>query len=133
MIIRERGDELARLETLDTGKPIQETLVADWPSGADALEWFAGLAPTVTGETIPLGRDFVYTLREPLGVCVGIGDINGDCVGCVWARDGVAAGILEDYLDAETGLTGRCVSRVVGDFEAGRFTTLNIVGSGGDG
>ncbi len=75
-IIRERGDELARLETLDTGKPLSETLVADWPSGADALEYFAGLAPTVTGETMPLGRDFVYTLREPLGVCVGIGAWN---------------------------------------------------------
>lgn len=75
-IIRARGDELARLETLDTGKPIQETVVADWPSGADALEWFAGLAPTVTGETVPLGRDFVYTIREPLGVCVGIGAWN---------------------------------------------------------
>lgn len=75
-IIRDRGEELARLETLDTGKPIQETRVADWPSGADALEFFAGLAPTVTGETIPLGRDFAYTLREPVGVCVGIGAWN---------------------------------------------------------
>lgn len=75
-IIRERNPELARLETLDTGKPLQETLVADWPSGADALEFFAGLAPAVTGETIPLGRDFAYTLREPLGVCVGIGAWN---------------------------------------------------------
>ncbi|RWR31444.1 betaine-aldehyde dehydrogenase [Sinirhodobacter populi] len=75
-IIRERGAELAELETLDTGKPIQETLVADWPSGADALEYFAGLAPTVTGETIPLGGDFAYTIREPLGVCVGIGAWN---------------------------------------------------------
>lgn len=75
-IIRERGEALARLETLDTGKPLQETRAADWPSGADALEYFAGLAPTVTGETIPLGRDFVYTLRIPLGVCVGIGAWN---------------------------------------------------------
>jgi betaine-aldehyde dehydrogenase len=75
-IIRERNHELSRLETLDTGKPMQETLVADWPSGADALEYFAGLAPTVTGETIPVGRDFVYTIREPLGVCVGIGAWN---------------------------------------------------------
>ena len=75
-IIRERGEELAQLETLDTGKPIQETRVADWPSGADALEYFAGLAPTVTGETIPLGQDMVYTIREPLGVCVGIGAWN---------------------------------------------------------
>lgn len=75
-LIRARNPELARLETLDTGKPLQETLVADWPSGADALEYFAGLAPTVVGETIPLGRDFVYTLREPLGLCVGIGAWN---------------------------------------------------------
>ncbi|WP_022702962.1 betaine-aldehyde dehydrogenase [Pseudorhodobacter ferrugineus] len=75
-LIRERGDALARLETLDTGKPLQETLVADWPSGADALEYFGGLAPTVTGETIPLGGDFAYTLREALGVCVGIGAWN---------------------------------------------------------
>jgi betaine-aldehyde dehydrogenase len=75
-LIRERGDALARLETLDTGKPLQETLVADWPSGADALEYFGGLAASVTGESIPLGGDFAYTLREALGVCVGIGAWN---------------------------------------------------------
>lgn len=75
-LIRARNEELSILETLDTGKPIQETTVADWPSGADALEYFAGLAPTVTGETMQLGGDFVYTIREPLGVCVGIGAWN---------------------------------------------------------
>ena len=75
-IIHERGDELARLETLDTGKPVQETLVADWPSGADALEFFAGLAATITGQMIPLGRDWAYTRREALGVCAGIGAWN---------------------------------------------------------
>ena len=75
-LIRARGEELAQLETLDTGKPIQETRVADWPSGADALEFFAGLAPTVTGSHIPLGRDWAYTIREALGVCLGIGAWN---------------------------------------------------------
>ena len=75
-MIREQNQALSELETLDTGKPIQETTVADAASGADALEYFAGLAPTVTGETMPLGRDFVYTIREPLGVCVGIGAWN---------------------------------------------------------
>jgi betaine-aldehyde dehydrogenase len=75
-IIRARGEELARLETMDTGKPLSETRVADWPSAAEALEYFAGLAPTVTGETIPLGGDFVYTLREAIGICVGIGAWN---------------------------------------------------------
>ncbi|WP_274961702.1 betaine-aldehyde dehydrogenase [Thioclava electrotropha] len=75
-IIRERAEELALLEPLDTGKPIQETREADWPSGAEALEYFAGLAPTLTGETMPLGGDFAYTIREPLGVCAGIGAWN---------------------------------------------------------
>lgn len=75
-IIRDRNQELSELETLDTGKPLQETLVADWASGADALDYFGGLAATVTGEHIPLGRDFVYTRREALGVCAGIGAWN---------------------------------------------------------
>ncbi|MBN8290784.1 betaine-aldehyde dehydrogenase [Rhodobacter sp. NTK016B] len=76
-ILRARNRELSELETLDTGKPLQETLVADATSGADALEYFAGFAATVTGQTIPVGGgDFVYTTREPLGVCVGIGAWN---------------------------------------------------------
>jgi betaine-aldehyde dehydrogenase len=75
-IIRERAEELARLETLDTGKPISETRAADWPSGADALEFFGGLAATIGGETIPLGGDWAYTMRVPLGVTVGIGAWN---------------------------------------------------------
>lgn len=76
-IIRARNHELSQLETLDTGKPIAETLVADAASGADALEYFAGFAATVTGQTVPVGGgDFVYTIREPLGVCVGIGAWN---------------------------------------------------------
>ena len=75
-IIRERNRELSVLETWDTGKPLQETLVADATSGADALEYFGGLAATLTGDYIPLGEDFVYTIREPLGLCLGIGAWN---------------------------------------------------------
>lgn len=76
-IMRERNQELSILETHDTGKPLQETLVADATSGADALEYFGGLAGSLTGEHIPLGGgDFVYTIREALGVCVGIGAWN---------------------------------------------------------
>ncbi len=75
-IMRERNHDLSVLETKDTGKPLQETLVADATSGADALEYFGGLAGAITGEHIPLGGDFVYTVREPLGLCVGIGAWN---------------------------------------------------------
>lgn len=75
-IIRARNHDLSVLETMDTGKPLSETLVADATSAADALEYFGGLAATLTGDHIPLGQDFVYTIREPLGVCVGIGAWN---------------------------------------------------------
>uniref|UniRef100_A0A7S4U7E9 Aldehyde dehydrogenase domain-containing protein n=1 Tax=Guillardia theta TaxID=55529 RepID=A0A7S4U7E9_GUITH len=69
--------ELARLEVLDTGKPLSES-VSD-TSGADSVQFFSGLASTVcvSGSYIPLGsKAFGYTRREPLGVCVGIGAWN---------------------------------------------------------
>ena len=75
-IIRDRNRALSELETLDTGKPISETLVADATSAADALEYFGGLAGTLTGEHVPLGADWAYTMRIPLGVCVGLGAWN---------------------------------------------------------
>jgi betaine-aldehyde dehydrogenase len=75
-LLRERNRDLSILETLDTGKPLQETLIADAASGADCLEYYGGLAATLTGEHIDLGGSFAYTKREPLGVCVGIGAWN---------------------------------------------------------
>jgi len=76
-LLRARNAELARLETLDTGKPIQETSVVDVASGAECFEYFAGLAATVTGEHTDLGpQAFGYTRREPLGVVAGIGAWN---------------------------------------------------------
>jgi betaine-aldehyde dehydrogenase len=76
-LLRARNDELAELETRDTGKPIQETRVVDVVSGADCLEYFAGLAPTIAGEHLDLGASaFGYTRREALGVVAGIGAWN---------------------------------------------------------
>jgi len=76
-IMRARNRELSELETMDTGKPLQETLVADATSGADALEYFGGLAGSINGEHIALpGGDWAYTTRAPLGLCVGLGAWN---------------------------------------------------------
>lgn len=75
-IMRGRNTELSVLETHDTGKPISETLVADAASGADCLEYFGAIAATLAGEHIQFGDDWIYTRREPLGVCVGIGAWN---------------------------------------------------------
>ncbi|MGH8135198.1 MAG: betaine-aldehyde dehydrogenase, partial [Steroidobacteraceae bacterium] len=76
-LLRERNDELAVLETRDTGKPIQETRVVDVVSGAECLEYFAALAQSASGEHIDLGpQAFGYTRREALGVVAGIGAWN---------------------------------------------------------
>ncbi len=75
-LLRERNADLARLETLDTGKALQETLVADAPSAADCLEYFGGAVAAFNGEAVDLGGPFAYTRREALGVCVGIGAWN---------------------------------------------------------
>lgn len=76
-ILRARNKELAELETRDTGKPIQETSVVDVISGADCFEYYAGVAPTLSGEHLDLGAQaFGYTRREPLGVVAGIGAWN---------------------------------------------------------
>jgi betaine-aldehyde dehydrogenase len=75
-LLRERNDELAALEVTDTGKPIREAIVVDIASGADAIEYFAGVAPTIHGEHVDLSTAFGYTRREPVGICLGIGAWN---------------------------------------------------------
>src|SRR5690606_20134398 len=64
-ILRERNEQLAYLETLDTGKPIQETLVADAPSAADALEYIGGAAAALHGDFVHLGGPCGHTRTEP--------------------------------------------------------------------
>ena len=75
-LLRERNEELARLETLNTGRAIQETLVADAASAADALEFIGSIAAGFNGDHIDLGGPFAYTRREALGVVAGIGAWN---------------------------------------------------------
>jgi aldehyde dehydrogenase (NAD+) len=68
-LIMEHRDELAALETMDNGKPISDARNIDVPLVADCLEYYAGWANKVHGETIPVPGPFLnYTLREPMGV-----------------------------------------------------------------
>jgi AcrR family transcriptional regulator len=88
-ILRERNDELAQLETLDTGKSYSETRYVDIVTGADVLEYYAGLVPAIEGEQIPLRESsFVYTRREPLGVTAGIGAWNYPIQIALWKSAG---------------------------------------------
>ena len=68
-LIERNKDELALLDTLDNGKPINETTKADIPLVIDCFLYYAGWADKIHGETIPVRGDFFnYTLREPVGV-----------------------------------------------------------------
>ena len=63
----EHAAELARLETLDTGKPITNSAQIDVPRTADTFFYFSGWATKIHGETIPVRGPYLnYTLREPL-------------------------------------------------------------------
>jgi betaine-aldehyde dehydrogenase len=102
-ILRSRNQELAELETRDTGKPIQETRVVDVASGADCFEYFASLAQSLSGEHIDLGNQaFGYTRREPLGVVAGIGAWNYPLqIACWKAAPALACGNAMIFKPAE--------------------------------
>jgi betaine-aldehyde dehydrogenase len=102
-LLRARNQELAELETRDTGKPIQETRVVDVASGADCFEYFAGLVQSLSGEHIDLGtQGFGYTRREPLGVVAGIGAWNYPLqIACWKAAPALACGNAMLFKPAE--------------------------------
>jgi betaine-aldehyde dehydrogenase len=102
-LLRARNQELAELETRDTGKPIQETSVVDVASGADCFEYFAGVAQSLSGEHLDLGSQaFGYTRREPLGVVAGIGAWNYPLqIACWKAAPALACGNAMIFKPAE--------------------------------
>ncbi|AYV13292.1 betaine-aldehyde dehydrogenase [Shewanella algae] len=92
-MLRQRNDELAKIEVLDTGKPWQEASVVDVVTGADAIEYFAGIVVGLEGCQQSVGDDFFYTRREPLGICAGIGAWNYPLqIACWKSAPALAAG-----------------------------------------
>lgn len=68
-LIEENAEELARLESLDTGHPLKDSRFLDVPRTAGCYRYFGGMADKFQGETIPVEAGFLnYTLREPVGV-----------------------------------------------------------------
>jgi acyl-CoA reductase-like NAD-dependent aldehyde dehydrogenase len=68
-LIEGNGEELARLESLDTGHPLRDSRALDVPRTAACYRYFGGMADKFQGETIPVEAGFLnYTLREPVGV-----------------------------------------------------------------
>ena len=72
-LMERHGEELALLETLDTGKPIRHSLRDDIPGAARAIRWYAEAADKVYGEVAPTGPDaLAMIVREPIGVVAAI-------------------------------------------------------------
>jgi aldehyde dehydrogenase (NAD+) len=68
-LMEKHFDELALLETLDNGKPINDSRAADVPLAIDCFRYYAGWADKIEGKTIPInGPYFCYTRHEPVGV-----------------------------------------------------------------
>lgn len=86
-LIEARGDILARLETLDVGKPYAAAREAEVPAAAECFRYYAGFCTKIEGRTHEIsapGSYFCYTRREPGGVCALIVPWNGPLVIGAW-------------------------------------------------
>ena len=140
-ILRERVDELAALECLDTGRPLKE-MEYDIACAWECLEYMSSICQTTatSGEHILLGgsepgASFGFTRREPLGVCAGIGAWNYPLQSAVWkSAPALACGnalvfkpaentpllalaLAEVYTEA--GIPNGCFNVVLGDGSTG--------------
>ena len=138
-LLRERNDELAKIEVQDTGKPLSEAIAVDVVTGADAIEYYAGIAPSIHGEHYDLGGSFSFTRREPLGICAGIGAWNYPIqIACWKSAPALATGNVMIFKPAEltpqtavylaeiykeAGLPDGVFNVVQGDAEVGKMLT----------
>ncbi|MFM0341796.1 aldehyde dehydrogenase [Paraburkholderia fungorum] len=84
-LVREHSEELALLETLDTGKPITDTTGVDIPSAAYCISWFAEAIDKVQGEVAPTSRQLLgLVTREPLGVVAAVVPWNFPALIAIW-------------------------------------------------
>ena len=85
--IQDSGEQLAQLESLDTGRPIFECRLVDIPGSVAMLEYMAGWATKINGETMQLGTPgtlHAYSVREPVGVVAVIVPWNYPLELAVW-------------------------------------------------
>lgn len=76
-LLRERAEEFARLESLDTGKPLLFSRMIDVATAAEMIEYYGMLAGSVQGAVRSTGAPFMaYTRREAIGVVGAITPFN---------------------------------------------------------
>ncbi len=132
-LLEERKDLVARVETLQNGKPLFESAI-DVDMTVETFEYYAGWATKIQGETIPLSvpHQFGYTLREPIGVVGAIVPWNFPLNLASWkVAPALAAGCTVILKPAsETPLTALLLGEI--GLEAGLPAgALNVVPGGG--
>ena len=86
-LLMKHAEEIARVESLDQGKPYLYALNGDVPSAANMFYYMSGFATKIEGNTIPIsapGEYFTYTVREPVGVVGCIVPWNFPLVIAAW-------------------------------------------------
>ncbi len=84
-LVDEHREELALLETIETGKPIRDTTRVDAPSAASTIRWYAEAVDKVYGEVAPTAADALATItREPVGVVTAIVPWNYPLIITAW-------------------------------------------------
>ncbi|CAI7651159.1 unnamed protein product [Penicillium pancosmium] len=137
-LLRERNDDIARVETLDSGKAFTETSTVDVVTGADVLEYYANFigGGGLNGETTQLREDaWVYTKKAALGVCAGIGAWNYPIQIALWKSAAcLAAGNTMVYKPSEfTPLHAQTLAEIYTEagLPAGVFNVINGAGDVG--
>ena len=84
-LIETQADELARLESLDTGHPVRDSRNLDVARTAATFRYFGGMADKIQGDVIPVEPGFLnYVVREPLGPVGMIVPWNFPLMFCSW-------------------------------------------------
>jgi phenylacetaldehyde dehydrogenase len=134
-LVEKHADEIAQIEALDNGKPVNDARFGDVAFSYDLLRYMAGWSTKITGQTISLssGAPFhAYTLREPVGVCGQIVPWNFSFMMAVWKiAPALAAGCTVVLKPAEqTPLTALRLAELVEEvgFPAGVFNVVTGFG-----
>jgi len=84
-LLEQNADELARLESIDTGHPLRDTAMLDVPRTIATFRYFGGMADKYQGFLPPVDAGFLnYVLREPIGVVGQIVPWNFPLMFCGW-------------------------------------------------
>ena len=133
-LIRERAEDLARLESRQMGKLLEDARV-DMQDAAHTFELYAGMVQDQHGETLEVpGETMSLVVREPIGVTVGITPWNYPVLMAAWkAGPSLAAGNVMILKPASVSpLTSLEIARILEEAGLPKGVFQVVTGPGGE-